>query len=90
MIDKDKLKEVLTDVQIVILKRIMLLTEASKLIEGITIARLNDESDEWIMALIRNNLAYRKTFADMDNNLDEDERKVWEKLLHIDQTNEKG
>lgn len=87
MIDKNKLKEVLTDVQNVILKRIKLLTEASKLIDDIEIARLNDEGDEWIMALIRINLACRKTFADMDNNLDEDEMKVWEKLLHIDQTN---
>ena len=81
MINKDKLKEVLTDVQIVILKRIMLLTEVSKSIDDIEIARLNDESDEFITALIRNNLAYRKTFVDMDKDLDEDEKKVWGKVI---------
>lgn len=87
MIDRDKLNELLTNTQIVLLHRIQKLSEAVKLVDGLKLS-LDANSDDYLKYYIGTQLQYRKILNDQEMEWDEMERDLWDKMLKIDQPEE--
>lgn len=87
MIDRDKLNELLTNTQIVLLHRIQKLSEAVKLVDGLKLS-LDANSDDYLKCYIGTQLQYRKILNDQEMEWDEMERDLWDKMLKIDQPEE--
>lgn len=84
MIERKDLQKELQTLNFVILQRIVVLSGAARLLNNITL-NLENESDEYLMAMIKNALLNRETLNKTEMEWDEEERQIWDRLIHIDQ-----
>lgn len=62
----------------------MTLSGAAKLLTDISL-ELENDSDEYLMAMIKNALLNRGNLNNVEMEWDAEERQVWDRLIHIDQ-----
>ena len=84
MINQENLKKELQALNFILLQRIVNLSGAAKLLNDITLA-LGTESDEYLMAMIKNTIPNRENLKKIEMEWDAEERQVWDRLIHIDQ-----
>ena len=84
MIDQENLKRELQALNFILLQRIVNLSGAAKLLNDITLV-LGTESDEYLMAMIKNTISHRENLKKIEMEWDAEERQVWDRLIHIDQ-----
>ena len=88
MVDREKLKRLVYETQIILLTRIRKLSEAAGLLDAIKIEADGNESDEYLKRLIMVNLSYKQILDDLDADLVGEEFELWNKMVHIDQQEE--
>ena len=84
VINQENLKKELQALNFILLQRIVNLSGAAKLLNDITLA-LGTESDEYLMAMIKNTIPNRENLKKIEMEWDAEERQVWDRLIHIDQ-----
>ena len=84
VINQENLKKELQALNFILLQRIVNLSGAAKLLNDITLA-LGTESDEYLMAMIKNTILNRENLKKIEMEWDAEERQVWDRLIHIDQ-----
>lgn len=84
MINQENLKRELQALNFILLQRIVNLSGAAKLLNDITLV-LGTESDEYLMAMIKNAVMHRENLKKIESEWDAEERQVWDRLIHIDQ-----
>lgn len=85
MIDKEELKTLVNQTQIILLERIKKLSEAAGLLDDIKLEVDGPFNDEYLMAFVKYQLEYRYSLAKLDEEWDKLERSFWDRMIHINE-----
>lgn len=90
MIDKSELNALLNKARIIMLARIQKLSEAAELIDEIAMEIYGrDTIDEiYLIPFITSEYYFRQSLKELEDEMAEDEEKIWTRLLCIDEPKE--